>query len=86
MPDYRFKKEQVQGLQWTGDNVADMQSFLGYALTFTESNQLILPDGEYADVTNWIVIGQYRNIYAMENDVFFTNLMSEDPQAEVLLP
>lgn len=54
MPTYRKKPVEVQAIQWTGDNAADLESFAGSAFEVLDQ-----PSGDDPDATASILASQH---------------------------
>lgn len=77
---FRKKPIVIDAVQWTGDNIIEIEQFIGQVLEHrAKEHALIIPtleDGpdaqviHYADVNDWIIKGVKGEFYPCKSDIF----------------
>lgn len=77
---YRRRPPLVDAIQWRGDNIADIQNFLGSVILNSGRVQLFTPAGNiYVEVTDWIVRDTYTRELSRASDALFKAMYEVEP-------
>lgn len=72
MAKYRKKPVVIEAVQWTGENVEEIEAFIGGGFSMTSSGLFIVTlEGEmFASLDDWIIRGVKGEFYPCKPDIF----------------
>lgn len=66
---YNKKPEQIEAVQWTGNNIEEITTLLGFTPANVDESGLLI-NSQTVNLTDYIAMASYRNVLIMSETEF----------------